>query len=159
LFLGIKLRRRGVFIFSVVIFAFLIDSSAFALAQDQSKPNIEKWRPKDGAYIEAGTAAAGRCEAADPFIFALSRKKYGIEERYGCTVTKITDTAPGALRLDMTCNESENADDGEEEGKNSKEVMTLRKINENSFFMRVTVKGKFPRPEWRVDPCPPALNN
>jgi hypothetical protein len=35
-------------------------------------------------------------------IHSLSRKKYGIEERYGCTVTKITDTAPGALRLDMT---------------------------------------------------------
>jgi hypothetical protein len=153
--LEISYRRRSTVTLSAIVC--LIGTLTLAVAQDNAKSASAKWRPKDGPYIEAGRELTGSCEAADPFLFGLSKKHFGIEERYGCKVTKITDTAPGALRLDMTCNESDNADDGED-GKDYKEVMTLRKIDDRSFFMRMTVKGKFPRPEWRVDYCtaPPA---
>lgn len=73
-----------------------------------------------------------------------------------CKVTKLTDTAPGALRINMICNESE-IDGDDDDGQDYKEIMTLRQVDDKSFLMRMSRKGKFPRPEWRMDYCPSTL--
>jgi hypothetical protein len=65
-----------------------------------------------------------------------------------------TDTAPDALRLDMICNEVETK--GDDEGKDYKEVMILRRVDDESVFVRLTKKGRFVEPEWRANYCPKA---
>jgi len=91
------------------------------------------------------------CEDTAPFLLELGKNHFVVDERWGCKVAKITDTAPGALRLDMTCYEVDNPDEGE--GKDHKDVMTLRKIGDTSFNMQLTNKGKFNGPPWRVNYC------
>lgn len=150
--MDIRYQDRSVIILSAAALACLMGASKPAFSQDIAKPISEKWRPKDGLYIEPSTEFTGPCEDAAPFLFELSKKRFVVDERSGCRVTRITDTAPGALRLDMICDEVDNPDEGD--GKKYKEVMTLRKIDDGSFFMHVTVKGKFQKPEWRVDYCP-----
>lgn len=148
----IRNRDRIAATLSAVVFACLIGTSVCAQAQGSQKPASEKWRPRDGLYIEAGTTLTGPCEGTAPFLFELSKKRFVVDERSGCKVMKITDTAPGAVRLDMTCNESETA--GDDDGKDYKEIMTLRQIDDGSFFMHLTDKGKFMRPEFQVNFCP-----
>lgn len=144
-------RYGGYFIVSALTLTCLICTPAPTFAQ-----KAEKWRPKDGLYIEAGTEFTGPCEGAAPFLIELSKKSVKISESETCKITKFTDTAPGALRLNMICNESE-IDGDDDPGQDYKEIMTLRRVDEKSFFMRMSSKGKFARPEWRVDLCPSSL--
>jgi hypothetical protein len=146
-------RRGGAFIATAM--ACLVGTSALALAQERTKPVVQKkWRPKDGSYINAGWKLDGPCEDAAPYLLDLSKKSFIIDELSGCKITKITDTAPDALRLDMICDEVEIK--GDDEGKDYKEVMILRRADDDSFFVRLTKKGKFAEPEWRVNYCPKA---
>jgi hypothetical protein len=135
----------------ILTMTFVVLSTLTTTAQEKVKPAPDNWRPKDGLYIRADTKFTGLCEDAAPFLFELSKKHFVIDERWGCEITKTTDTAPGALRLDMTCSEVDNPDEGE--GKDYKEVMTLRKIGKTSFNMQLTDKGKFSGPPWRVNYC------
>ncbi|WP_298254742.1 hypothetical protein [Bradyrhizobium sp.] len=130
----------------------LICTSIASLAQSAANLVPENWRPKDGKYIEAGTEFAGPCEDAPGFLVELSKRAVGIDELEKCRVTSFTDTAPGVFKINMTCSERKNS--GYDGLKNYREVMTLRKINDQSFFMHMTDKGKFPRQEWRVNYCP-----
>ena len=106
----------------------------------KSKARSEKWRPRDGLYIRADTEFTGPCEYPAPYLLELGKKRFVVDERRGCKITKIADTAPGALQLDMNCTETDNPDEGD--GKNYKEVMRLRKIDDASFYMQLTDKGK-----------------
>jgi hypothetical protein len=75
---------------------------------------------------------------------------------WGCKVTRLTDTAPGAIRLDMTCNDYNLAGDlNEPEDKIFKEVMLLKKIDQERIIVRKTVNGKFKDPAFRASYCPP----
>lgn len=130
----------------MMILACLIGASTAALAQDAAKPATEKWRPNDGLYIIAGTNFTGPCEESAQYLFELGKKSVIGEEAFKCQITKITDTAPVTLRLDLTC-------DDDERGK-FKEIITLRKINSKSLFMRMTRNGKFGGPAWQIDYCP-----
>jgi hypothetical protein len=58
--------------------------------------------------------------------------------------------------LDLSCDEDGDGGDPNDI-RWSKEVMTLRKINEKSFFMHMTKNGKFSSPQWRVNYCRNAL--
>ena len=127
-------------------------ASTAAFAQNTSKPASEKWRPKDGKYVEAGTDPADPCEDAPGFVVELSKEFVGVDELAKCRVTKFVDTAPGALRINMVCSTRE--DSGADGLTDYKEVMTLRRIDDQAFFMHWSYKGKFIRPEWRVDFCP-----
>jgi hypothetical protein len=137
---------------TATIITFVMLGTFTATAQEKAKPAPDKWRPKDGLYIEAGTKFTGPCEGAAPFLVELSKKSIKVNESVSCKVAKFADPAPGALRLNMVCNESE-IDGDDDDGQDYKEIMTLRRIDDNSFFMRLSRKGKFPRQEWRVDYC------
>jgi hypothetical protein len=130
----------------VMIFACLIGASTATYAQDGTKPVTEKWRPKDGPYIIAGTDFTRPCEESAQYLFELGKKSVIGQEAFKCQITKITDTTPVTLRLDLTCED-------DERGK-FKEIITLRKINAKSLFMRMTRNGKFGGPEWQIDYCP-----
>lgn len=142
---------------SIATLAYLISATTLAFAQADAKPLVQNWRPKDGLYIIAGTKFTGPCEDAAQYLFALGKKSVIGNESFGCEIKRLTDKGPGMLRLDMTCDNADLAatTDNPEE-RRTKEVMTLRKIDEKSFFMRMTDKGKFAAREWRVSYCPRA---
>jgi len=119
------------------------------LAQDGTNPAIgKKWRPKDGLYVMANTTLTGPCENSAQYLFELGKKSVIGNESFRCDVKRLVDTAPGALRLDLIC-------DGDEDGERpTKEVMAFRRIDDKSFFMRMSTKGKLSTREWRVNFCP-----
>src|SRR5882757_1342657 len=78
--------------------------SGGALAQDSTKATSEKWRPKEGTYAEPGTDFSLRCGEFGDFIGDLTHNSISGSE-WSCKIRKLTDTAPGAIRLDMTCSD------------------------------------------------------
>jgi hypothetical protein len=99
-----------------------------APAQDAAKSAPEKWRPKDGMYdLDNGGAFFVPCEKYPEHYIELGKREIAANEIYKCKVTKVTDAAPGVLRLDANC-------DDVATGK-QKSIITLRKIDEKSFFM------------------------
>jgi hypothetical protein len=78
---------------------------------------------------------------------------------WSCTITNLTETAPDAIRLNMTCYDYNlalfiNSRDPNAYERKFKEIMLLRKNNGNSVFVRKTLNGKFKNPEWRASYCP-----
>ena len=140
----------AVSVFSIACFA-LLGVLATTVAQEKAKPAPERWRPRDGLYIRADTEFTGPCEYPAPYLLELGKKRFVVDVRWGCKITKIADTAPGALQLEMNCTETDNPDEGD--GKNYKEVMRLRKIDDASFYMQLTDKGKANGAPWRVNYC------
>jgi hypothetical protein len=140
--LGINYRKRGHLIFSAAALACLVSASTPTLAQGSTTPVIEKWRPEDGLYgLDSGQAFVPPCDDLPLHHIELGKKLIVAIEVYQCKITRLKDIAPGTLRLDANCD----TDDGK-----SKDVITLRKIDEKSFFMRWSGKG---RPEWRFVYC------
>jgi hypothetical protein len=115
------------------------------LAQDIAKQTVGKWRPKEGVYAIPGPDHDNRCMQRDEAFVELSDNSLGGEE-YGCTVSKLTDTATGGIRLDVICDDSQ-------AGKSLKEVILLNRIDENTIFWRGTSQGKFKRPGARLLYC------
>ena len=110
-----------------VITVFLVGASTPMLGQS-TKSTPEKWRPKDGLYdVDDGGAFFVPCDKYPEHYVELSKRVIASNEVYKCKVTKITETAPGTLRVNANC-------DDVTDGK-SKSVITLRKIDDKSFFM------------------------
>jgi hypothetical protein len=124
-----------------------------AFAQQGAKPAADKWRPKDGNY--AGSKADVRFPCAEPALAVkLGEKKIGGDE-WTCKITRLTDTAPGAIRVDMLCkdyNLAQSIKDPNEE-RDFKEVMLFRRIDEKSMIVRMTKNSKFTIPDWRASYC------
>jgi hypothetical protein len=147
-------------IFLPAAFALILLSCATTAGfpQDVAKPATEKWRPKEGTYAAPGVDFSLRCgEDADVIVELKDNSISGNE--WSCKVTRLTDTAPGAIRLDMVCYdynlaESINSKDPDPEERTFKEIMLLRKIDGKSMFVRRTVNGKFKDPDWRASYCP-----
>jgi hypothetical protein len=128
------------------------------LAQDGAKTSTKKWRPKDGVYASPGKDFIASCGESAYLGIELT-KKWVEGNEWGCDITKIADTAPGAIRVDMTCNDYNlaeyiNAKDPNPYERKFKEIMLLRKIDGKSMFVRKTVNGKFKDPDWRAAYCP-----
>jgi hypothetical protein len=140
---------------SAFALAWLVSISTTILAQDSAKP-AEKWRPKDGLYDAPGANLNDRCMDHTEFVVELADKSISGNE-WGCKITNLTDQAPGAIRLDMTCSDYNLAEfikDPNPEERKFKEIILLRKIDEKSMFVRKTVNGKFKDPDWRAAFCP-----
>ena len=91
---------------------------------------MDAWRPKDGVYAVTGRGFNDRClEFGD--------------------INRTTDTAPGELRLDLTCTDIERPTP-------HTEIIQLKKINETTLFLRETQNGKFGRPGAQFAYCPAA---
>jgi len=126
-----------------------------SLCAGHRQPATEKWRPKEGTYAEPGVNFGLRCGEFGDFIIELNEKSISGNE-WSCKITKLTETAPGAIRLDMTCydyNLAEFIKDPNPE-KEFREIMLLRKIDGKSVFVRKTQNGKFKGPDWRASYCP-----
>jgi hypothetical protein len=138
--------RQRVFMRSAFLLASLIGALAPATAQNSTKPTIEKWRPKDGPYANLGADFSERCRDFGEVTIDLAEKSIGSSEQK-CDIIKLTDTAPGAIRLDISCVST----DREEP---HKEIILLKKAKENAIFYRQTYKEKFNYPDAKYSYCP-----
>jgi hypothetical protein len=128
------------------------------LARDGGKLAPEKWRPKNGTYAVPGNDFQSQCADHTDFDIDLAEKSISGNE-WSCNINKIADTAPGAVRIDMVCDDYNlalalNPRDKKAEERKFKEVMLLKWINENALSVRRTLNGKFKGPSWQVDYCP-----
>jgi hypothetical protein len=154
--LNCKRRNYRILAQAVFILALLLSEGASSFAQGSPKPATEKWRPKEGTYAEPGANFSLRCGEFGDFIVELADKSISGNE-WSCKITKLTDTAQGAIRLDMICDDYNLAEfihDPNPEERKFKEVMLLRKIDEKSMFVRKTQNGKFKDPYGRASYCP-----
>lgn len=150
------------FVSAIVGLTWLLNTQAPAAAQGGPKPHaqpsikaqMEKWRPKNGIYEEFGHGE--RCgESTDLFIELTEKIIAGFE--YSCVINKLTDTAPGAIKLDMTCadhNLAEYIGDPNPNDRTFKETVLLKKIDEKTIFVRKTINGRFKDPAWKASYCP-----
>jgi hypothetical protein len=149
-------NRQRIFLQAAFALTWLLSAGAPAFAQDSTKPATEKWRPKEGTYAEPGANFSLRCGEFGDVTVELAKKTISGNE-WSCEITKLTDTAPGTIKLDMICDDSNLAEfihDPNPEERKFREVMLLRKIDEKSIFVRKTLDGKFKAPEWRASYCP-----
>jgi hypothetical protein len=129
-------------------------ATASGYAQGGTSLSTEKWRPKDGTYASPGKDFESQCGEFGDVVIALPEKTIGGHE-WSCKINKLTDTAPGAVTLNMTCNDLNLAAHLKaSEDKEFKEVMLLTRINEQSMSVRKTLNGKFEGPTWQADYCP-----
>lgn len=130
---------------SLIALTCLIGASMPTFAQDAVKSAHEKWRPKDGPYAVDGENISQRCEDAPEFDLVLRDGKVLSGESWACKISKLTETGPNALRLNLACEAPE--------ARKFREVMTLRKIDDTSVFVRMTDNGKFRAPDQRAVYC------
>ena len=124
----------------------LVIAAIPAFAEGGIKPAAEKWRPKNGTYAEPGANFNARCgEFGDTQIEWGENSISGGEE--GCTIAKVSDTASGAIRLDVLCTNSERE-------KPYKEIAILKKVDDKTIFIRETQNGKFKRAGGPMSYCP-----
>jgi hypothetical protein len=151
-----KQKSRRVLIRLTVALACVMNASSPVLTQENAKLAAEKWRPKDGIYSDPGVDLYDRCIDHTDFYVDLRKKSVGGNE-WSCEVSRLSDTAPGAIRLDMTCydyNLGISINDPNPYDRQFKETMLIRKIDEKSISVRKTVNGKFKDPDWRAAYCP-----
>lgn len=109
-----------------------------------------KWRPKEGSYAEPGPEFDARCgEYGDARIDWSTNFISGGEG--GCNITKISDVAPGNIRLDVGCYSAQRGE------RSYKETILLKKIDEKTIFFRETQDGKFRRSGGPMAYCPDEL--
>jgi len=89
-----------------VLAVFALDADTPTFAQDAVKPAAEKWRPKDGTYAALGANFAMRCGEFGDLIVELAEKSIGGSES-SCSVVKLADVAPGTIRVDLSCTNSD----------------------------------------------------
>lgn len=93
-----------VFLVAVLCASLLIGAAAAAFAQDSSKEALGKWRPKGGLYAKPGDKFSQICNESDALEIDISEDSVSGNE-WSCKITKLTDTAPGVIRLNMTCSD------------------------------------------------------
>jgi hypothetical protein len=139
---------------ALAVFALGLGAPAFA--QDAIKPAIEKWRPKDGTYAAPGKDFNNQCGEFGDVIIELTEKRIAGNE-WSCHVTKLSDAAPGAIRLEMSCDDYNLGlaiNDPKPYDRKFKEVMLLKKLDDMTILVRKTSNGKFAYPRWRASYCP-----
>jgi hypothetical protein len=118
-----------------VSLAWQLSQAATVFAQQDGKPAIEKWRPKDGLYAPATTNPNEVCLEGDQIDINLARKSISGYE-WGCQITKLTDTAADTVTLSTACY------DGQEEGaKPYKAIFSLKKIDNKTILYGSSSKG------------------
>lgn len=132
---------------------YLIGTAMPALAQDVVK-SPEKWRPRDGSYVYAHEKSDEACKTLADTLIELRKKLVVGNESFNCKVMRLTDVTEGAIRLDLSCHESDlDEDDDPAHARMHREIMTLRKIDGKSLFMNITKNGKFNLPESKLSYC------
>ena len=135
-----------------------LSQSSPAIAQKSLAPPTAEttWRPKDGLYDTSTSDRAEPCSESSFLLLELGDKSVSGNE-WGCEIGKLSYTAPGAIRLDLTCHDynlAEHIGDRDPENRVFKEVLLLRKIDGKSISVRKTVNGKFDGPSYPMSYCP-----
>ena len=144
--------------------AHFIGGSICAFAQQGSPQPSGKWRPKDGVYMTPGKNFDQQCQEFGNLRILLKRKEIGGIEST-CKIAKLTDTVPGAIRLDLVSDDVDTVEDVDSNPDPKKrtqkevvtqrrEVMTLRKVDDKTLLSNATQNGKFEGPEERSTYCP-----
>jgi hypothetical protein len=125
-----------------------------ASEQDSSLSSTKRWRPKDGTYAAPGKDFDGQCGEFGDVIIEFADKAVSGNE-LGCRIDKLRDTAPGAIRLDLICDDYNLAISiGYPEDRKFREIMLVKKIDGDTISVRKTLNGKFTAPAWRASYCP-----
>jgi hypothetical protein len=124
----------------------LLGLSQATTAQGSTKTATEKWRPKAGPYASAGADFAVSCRDFGDATIDLAENSVGSSEQK-CNIVKLTDTGPGAIRLDVSCVSTDREED-------HREIVVLKKVDANTIFYRQTYKEKFKYPGARYSYCP-----
>jgi hypothetical protein len=141
----------------VFVIACLLSTVTSAFAQRSAVLAKENWRPADGLYESPGKDFESDCRKEyGVFTIELTENSvHGFE--WNCKIDKMTDMAPGAIKLNMTCydiNMPTSARDPDAGERPFKEIMLLKRINKKSMSVQKTLKGKFKGPGWQADYCP-----
>jgi hypothetical protein len=116
-----------------VLSVLILGISTVASAQDASKIAASKWRPTDGIYAVPGANFSARCrDQAEAYVRLADNLIAGNE--YGCKIKKMTDTAPGQLKLEAACSDAQT-----ETTKN--ELILLKRIDDRTFSWRHVTAG------------------
>jgi hypothetical protein len=149
--------RRVVAALAFLIACLLAGAPVSCLAQQSAKTSTDKWRPKDGLYASPDHNFEIRCGESGELEISLSEKSVSGNE-WSCKINRLTDTAPSAIKLDITCDDYNLALSIDERDPNAyerqfKEVMLLKRIDEKSISVRKTLNGQFKGPSWQADYC------
>ncbi|MDI1265638.1 MAG: hypothetical protein PS018_20520 [bacterium] len=135
----------------------LLGALTSALAQPSPASTLEKWRPADGYYESPGKDFDSDCRK-EYGVFAIELAEKSVSGfEWNCSVNKVTDTAPGAIKLNMTCydiNMPTSARDPDAGERPFEEIMLLKRINHKSMSVRKTIARQFKGPSWQADYCP-----
>lgn len=149
--------RAGFFQRAAVFLVCALGVTASAIAQENAKSAAKKWRPKDGLYAAPGSDFKERCRDSTEIAIELAKKSISGSE-WSCEITKLTDTSPDAIRLDLTCSDYNLAEYLNPKDRDSdrifKEIMLLRRLDARSVLGRKTTNGKFTGSDWRASYCP-----
>jgi hypothetical protein len=149
--LNCKQKSRPIFTQIGFALTCLLIASASAFAQERTNRAMEKWRPKDGLYAAPGARFNDRCIDRTEVFVELTDKSIGGDE-YDCKISKLTETGPGAVRLEAACTDVNREMPSPETP--IREVIVLKKIDEETIFYRGTTNGKFKKAGARYSYCP-----
>lgn len=140
-------KSRRIFVQTAFALTCLLSAAAPTFAEEGARPTTEKWRPKDGVYASRGANFSDRCLDFGDTIVEFAEKRIGGGEE-NCKIIRLRDTGPGAITLDVTCTDIDKETPG-------REVMSMKKIDEQTIFVRRTENGKFNRASGEtVSYCP-----
>ena len=134
---------------SVLALAYAFGAVAPTLAQDAAPPTTAKWRPKGGHFTQSpGKGFAEACGEFGDLIVGLREKDISSPASWELhRVRKLTDTGPGAIRIDMTCSDYNLAEDLKKpEETEFKEIVLLKKIDDKSMLVRKSAGWKIQGP-------------
>ncbi|MGY4400753.1 hypothetical protein [Bradyrhizobium sp. USDA 3315] len=131
---------------AVFVFLSVSSGTSSAVALDKEGQAGENWRPKDGIYGARACAGLGRDEDEEVIVIELAKKSIAAFEQQ-CTITRLTDAAPGSIRLNVACTDvlTDNP---------FPETFILENIDTRKIFVRETNENKFTRPGLQMTYCP-----
>jgi hypothetical protein len=127
-----------------------------ASGQGSRLSSTERWRPKDGTYAAPDKHFDDQCGEFGDVILEFAEKAVLANER-SCSIEKLRDTAPGAIRLDLICDDYNLAiylGIPSPYDHKFREIMLVKKIDGDTISVRKTLDGKFTAPAWRASYCP-----
>ncbi|MEY9467382.1 hypothetical protein [Bradyrhizobium ottawaense] len=127
-------------------------------AQEPPAPTFDKWRPKAGVYAEPGKDFQSNCDDSGGLTIDLGEKSVSGYE-WVCYVKKITDVGPGALKVDMVCDDYNlaqnlNPRDPNWESRKFNEIMFIKRLDTSAISVQKSLNGKLKDPPWRAAYCP-----
>jgi hypothetical protein len=107
----------------------------------------------EGTYAQPDKDFENQCGEYGDLIVESAKKRISGHE-WGCDVTKLTDVGPGAIKLNMTCDDNNLAVSIEApEETRFKEILILKKIDQTKISVRKTFNGKFKGSSWPATYC------